>query len=890
MKFKVLFLFCYYCFTINIVAQVGIGTTNPDASSILDITASDKGVLVPRVNLTDVTNTTAPVASPATGLLVWNTNAGTTGGNGVGFYFFNGTQWTPIQQSQGDDHDFYEEGTTTAPDDINDDLFTMGHLAIGKNTADYPLDILDNDANIGTYLSLGGIDDSNRTGIYSLITNSGNGRQYGINTGLNGGGAGEHGGLYAQLQGTGNGTQVGVRTAINNSGSGNHYGVDNLISGSGSGEQYGVRNRVTNNGNDFHYGTYNSLSGSGNGRQYGIYNLINNSGSDNHYGSYNFLSGTGTGIQYGTINFIDNTGSGLHYGNWTRLQGTGTGEQYGNYVNIINTGNAIHYGGYVDLEGVGSGIHYGLYNTLGGSGTGRQYGVYNEIDNSGNANHFGSYSALTGTGSGSHYGNWVRLEGAGTGNQIGAYNYINNTGNGDHYGSYNVLSGTGSGPHYGDWIRLQGTGTGLQIGDYIYIDNSGNSNHWGEFIVLNGSGSGVHYGSVISLSGTGTGDQTGFRANISNSGNGNHISLDNNFSGTGNGPQYGVKNYFFNNGASNPQYGLFNEIYSQGEGSHYGMYSTISNNGNGNKYGVYSQISGSGSGTKYGSFNTIANSAGGTHYGVYSNVLKAGSYAGYFLGNVSIGTTTGNNYILPASRGTNGQIMQTDGIGNVSWVNNPSVSYWSRTGNTLDVATAADDISFTSDQTSIIFPNTNGTPSSMMYMFQGAGNVDRMVLSHSPAFPAWGLEYEDATDSFIFKSSTQERVEIDLAGGYPLRVYGTARAVNFESDTTTYPDYVFESYFQGYSKLNTDYTFKTLAEVETFIKENGHLPNVKSYQEVKDNRMTIDVGEMTVTNLEKIEEAYLYIIELKKENDLLKEKLEKQQHQIDEIKRFLNKD
>ena len=41
-------------FSTYIFAQVGVGTTTPDASSILDITAADKGVLVPRVSLTDV--------------------------------------------------------------------------------------------------------------------------------------------------------------------------------------------------------------------------------------------------------------------------------------------------------------------------------------------------------------------------------------------------------------------------------------------------------------------------------------------------------------------------------------------------------------------------------------------------------------------------------------------------------------------------------------------------------------------------------------------------------------------------------------------------------------------------------------------------------------------
>lgn len=81
-------------------AQVGINTTTPDASSMLDITATNKGVLVPRVSLNNVITTTLDgINTAATGLLIWNTNAGTIGGNGVGFYFFNGVQWMPIVQS-----------------------------------------------------------------------------------------------------------------------------------------------------------------------------------------------------------------------------------------------------------------------------------------------------------------------------------------------------------------------------------------------------------------------------------------------------------------------------------------------------------------------------------------------------------------------------------------------------------------------------------------------------------------------------------------------------------------------------------------------------------------------------------------------------------------------
>ncbi len=73
--------------------QVGINTTTPNSSSILDIEANDKGVLIPRVNIPAL-NAAAPVATPATGLLVFNTNVIT----GVGFYYWNGSQWVKLQE------------------------------------------------------------------------------------------------------------------------------------------------------------------------------------------------------------------------------------------------------------------------------------------------------------------------------------------------------------------------------------------------------------------------------------------------------------------------------------------------------------------------------------------------------------------------------------------------------------------------------------------------------------------------------------------------------------------------------------------------------------------------------------------------------------------------
>jgi hypothetical protein len=80
-------------------------------------------------------------------------------------------------------------------------------------------------------------------------------------------------------------------------------------------------------------------------------------------------------------------------------------------------------------------------------------------------------------------------------------------------------------------------------------------------------------------------------------------------------------------------------------------------------------------------------------------------------------------------------------------------------------------------------------------------------------------------------------------------------AVNCSS---AWADYVFAN----------DYKLKPLSEVETYLKENKHLPNVPSADElVKDG---LDLGKMQATQMEKIEELTLYMIEMKKEINTLK--------------------
>jgi hypothetical protein len=71
-------------------AQVGIGTTSPNASSMLDITSTNSGLLIPRVSLTSASDVTT-IASPVTSLLVYN-----AGFSPNGYYYWNGSVWVQL--------------------------------------------------------------------------------------------------------------------------------------------------------------------------------------------------------------------------------------------------------------------------------------------------------------------------------------------------------------------------------------------------------------------------------------------------------------------------------------------------------------------------------------------------------------------------------------------------------------------------------------------------------------------------------------------------------------------------------------------------------------------------------------------------------------------------
>jgi|GEM_PF-1745463 len=112
-------------------SQVGIGTTTPDSSSMLEVDATDKGVLVPRVAIANL-NTAAPVTAPIESLLVYNTTIAT----GVGFHYWDGAKWTPLSGAAANDGDW----TVVGNDMYN---ANSGYVGVGTITPTAQLHIED---------------------------------------------------------------------------------------------------------------------------------------------------------------------------------------------------------------------------------------------------------------------------------------------------------------------------------------------------------------------------------------------------------------------------------------------------------------------------------------------------------------------------------------------------------------------------------------------------------------------------------------------------------------------------------------------------------------------------------------------------------------------------
>jgi len=119
-------------FSLNGISQVGINPSgsSPHPSAMLDVSASDKGLLIPRVSLIAVGDNLNPINNPAQGLLVYNLNSTLNDG----FYVWTGSSWSALatmdlvmhslidldESAFGEMYEFHEIGSYTPIDLTND--------------------------------------------------------------------------------------------------------------------------------------------------------------------------------------------------------------------------------------------------------------------------------------------------------------------------------------------------------------------------------------------------------------------------------------------------------------------------------------------------------------------------------------------------------------------------------------------------------------------------------------------------------------------------------------------------------------------------------------------------------------------------------------------------
>lgn len=172
-------------------------------------------------------------------------------------------------------------------------------------------------------------------------------------------------------------------------------------------------------------------------------------------------------------------------------------------------------------------------------------------------------------------------------------------------------------------------------------------------------------------------------------------------------------------------------------------------------------------------------------------------------------------------------------------------------------------------------------------LFQMLPSANTNSTTRWAVFEGWkgaGLHIGTAgfANPIVFGINQVEKMRLDANGNlgigtpipaYKLSVNGKVGAEEFVVVPDMPPDFVFED----------DYALRSLEEVEQYIDEHGHLPEIPSAAEMQADG--VGLGAMQMKLLQKIEELTLYlieqqqqIVELKKSNARLREHLSLSNH------------
>jgi Flp pilus assembly pilin Flp len=374
---KTIYILTLLCAATSIQAQVGIGTTTPDASSILDVNSTSKGLLPPRMTAAQRN----AISSPVAGLMIWCTDCGASGE----IQIYNGSDWVnfiggnrqltsmgliglDIDGEAAGDYSGYSvslssDGSTVAIGAPSNDGTgsNAGHVRLYKNIS-------------GTWTQVGADIDGeaadDQSGYSVSLSSDGStvaiGANYNDGTGTNAG----HVRIYKNISGTW--TQVGAD--IDGEAAGDRSGFAVSLSSDGSIVAIGANYNDGTGSNAGHVRIYKNISGTW--TQVGA--DIDGEAADDFSGFSVSLSSDGSTVAIGATS---NDGNGSYAGH-VRI-----------YKNISGTWTQVG----ADIDGEAASDRSGVSVSLSSDGSIVAIGATNNDGNGSNSGHVRVYENISGT-------------------------------------------------------------------------------------------------------------------------------------------------------------------------------------------------------------------------------------------------------------------------------------------------------------------------------------------------------------------------------------------------------------------------------------------------------------------------------------------------------------